>query len=341
MSKNGINIRHAELADQEGILQFIKKHWKEDHVFVVHPDLFEYYHVIDGKLTYVIAEDEHTKEIYGLQGYIASNRSGNPDVWGAIWKTIPTPAPYPFLGIKIMMYIRKCVNSRIFAGCGANPKTTIPLLKFLKEKTGKLNHYYRIADQRDYRIAEILHKNIIPLSESPKYNLIKFNSIVELQERFDIEKYKKRKPYKDGWYINRRYFEHPINDYQVYGIDKGDHQIDSILIAREQDHNEAKILRILDFIGVDTDLVGIGQWIQNVIEERHYEYVDCYCVGISNEIMNQAGFSLRDETDNNIIPNYFEPFVKGNIDIYYNTSENEDFYVFKADSDQDRPNIKK
>lgn len=339
MSKYGISIRHAELEDQNKIIQFLKEYWKKDHIFVVCPELFEYYHVIDGKLTFVIAEDDISKKIYGLQGYIASNRSDNPDVWGAIWKTIP--CPYPFLGIDIMRFIRKSINCRIFAGCGANPKTTIPLLKFLREKTGKMDHYYRIADQPSYEIAVIHQKTIIPLNNSPQYKLIKFNNIVQLKERFDIEKYKDRKPYKDIWYVNRRYFKHPINDYHVYGIDKGINRIDSILIAREQLQNGAKILRIVDFIGDDCDLAGIGCWIQNLMDEQHFEYVDCYCKGISNEIMNQAGFTLKDENDVNIIPNYFEPFVKANVDIYYNTSDDEKYYIFKADSDQDRPSIRR
>jgi hypothetical protein len=41
----------------------------------------------------------------------------------------------------------------------------------------------------------------------------------------------------------------------------------------------------------------------------------------------------------NIIPNYFEPFVAENIDIYFFSNTNEKVYIFKGDGDQDRPNF--
>lgn len=339
MAKYGITVRHAVLEDHDRVIQFIKEHWKEDHIFVLCPELFDYYHVIDGKLTYVIAEDDLTEEIYGLQGYIASNRSAEPDVWGAIWKTIP--CSYPFLGVEIMKTIRKSTNCRIFAGVGANPNTTIPLLKFLKEATGKMDHYYRLANQEVYQIAVVNQKTIPPLSESPRYKFVRFNTFDELRARFDISKYRDRKPYKDAWYVERRYYAHPMNHYDVYGIDKGRLHIESIVVAREQWQNGAKVLRLLDFIGQDQDLTGIGHTLQGLLEDNHYEYVDFYCKGLPHEVLTQAGFALRDAQDSNIIPNYFEPFVRENIDIYYNTSDDGDYYVFKGDSDQDRPSIKR
>jgi hypothetical protein len=75
------------------------------------------------------------------------------------------------------------------------------------------------------------------------------------------------------------------------------------------------------------------------MNENNYEYIDCYCYGISEKTMNAAGFLQRKETDTNIIPNYFEPFLCKNGDVYYYTSNIENFRSFKGDADQDQPRI--
>ncbi|EIA5267883.1 hypothetical protein LJ217_001634 [Campylobacter jejuni] len=50
------------------------------------------------------------------------------------------------------------------------------------------------------------------------------------------------------------------------------------------------------------------------------------------------GFKLLNK-DENLIPVYFEPFVKENIDIYFAfKSKNKNYAIFKGDSDQDRIN---
>ena len=103
--------------------------------------------------------------------------------------------------------------------------------------------------------------------------------------------------------------------------------------------NGTKILRIVDFIGKQSDINHIGQELQDLIARNDYEYIDFYCEGIENEILENAGLKLKDDSDLNTIPNYFEPFVQENIDIYYFTNCNEIFPIFKADGDQDRPSF--
>lgn len=54
--------------------------------------------------------------------------------------------------------------------------------------------------------------------------------------------------------------------------------------------------------------------------------------------MYEAGFVEVNEEDGNIIPNYFEPFVQENIDIWVDSRDDNSLFT-KADADQDRPNI--
>ena len=77
--------------------------------------------------------------------------------------------------------------------------------------------------------------------------------------------------------------------------------------------------------------------MQNLLNQNNYEYIDFYCEGIEKGILENAGLKLKDATDLNVIPNYFEPFVQENIDIHYFTNYDSSFPIFKADGDQDRP----
>lgn len=331
-------IREANMNDFYKILEFIKNYWDGNHIFVKHPELMKYQHIINNQLTYIIAEDIYTKNICAICGWISSNLTATPDINLVMWRALKTT--HPMIGLESVMYMKSNLNPRLFCSCGINKDTTQNIFSFLGYFTSKLNHYYRLADINKYTIAIVNKKNIIPIKEIPKYKLIKIDSFKNLKKIFSFKKYKNSKPYKDEWYINHRYFNHPVYNYKIYGIEKTNNSctLDSILVAREVTYNNSKVLRIVDFIGLDKDLEGISYELQNLIDCCNYEYIDFYCYGIKHEIMTKAGFILRDDSDKNIIPNYFEPFVQNNIDINFFSNDKENFHMYKADGDQDRPN---
>ena len=69
----------------------------------------------------------------------------------------------------------------------------------------------------------------------------------------------------------------------------------------------------------------------------NYEYVDLLSSGIDEEILMKSGFNKQQSSSGVIIPTYFEPFIRENMDIYYEKS-GEDLILFKGDADGDRPN---
>ena len=98
-------------------------------------------------------------------------------------------------------------------------------------------------------------------------------------------------------------------------------------------------IRFVDYIGERTLISGIGAFLKNLLSETDgAEYIDFYCAGINEEDVYEAGFVEVNEEDGNIIPNYFEPFVQENIDIWVDSREYNSLFT-KADADQDRPNI--
>ena len=145
-----------------------------------------------------------------------------------------------------------------------------------------------------------------------------------------------RIPKKDEWYINKRFFSHPVYKYLVWKITGANES--GLLVGREVEVNDAKILRIVDFLGNPNLLDGLYTEFRKMLEKNNYEYIDFYVYGIEDAHLENAGFILKTEEDRVIIPNYFEPFDQRNIEIY-GTSEISNIRACKADADQDRPNF--
>tara|TARA_B100000029_G_scaffold489450_1_gene547228 strand:- start:327 stop:581 length:255 start_codon:yes stop_codon:yes gene_type:complete len=71
------------------------------------------------------------------------------------------------------------------------------------------------------------------------------------------------------------------------------------------------------------------------------EYIDFYNFGIEKRVLVSNGFIKREPKSDIVIPNYFEPFQKKNVDLYFAFKCNKKyrFIINKGDGDQDRPSI--
>ena len=74
-----------------------------------------------------------------------------------------------------------------------------------------------------------------------------------------------------------------------------------------------KILRIVDFYGNFSKKINISQIIIKYLQDNQYEYVDMLLYGISPKIIKNFDFKIKN--NNQIIPNYFEPFKKINVEL--------------------------
>ena len=100
-------------------------------------------------------------------------------------------------------------------------------------------------------------------------------------------------------------------------------------------------MRLVDFIGEDSVLPRIGAALDAILNHAGAEYMDCYNAGIPADVWLAAGFTERVEGDGCIIPNYLTPPVHENTEYYYFHEQARSFLIlFKADGDQDRPNLK-
>jgi hypothetical protein len=333
-------LRIASKSDQSAILLFLKQNWKEDHIYIQNEALFEYDFLSGDRLNFILAINTND-ELDGILGFIQYSPEGaDSDLSTALWKVKPKSGD-PSLGIKLLNSLIYDFKFRVVSTVGANPRT-LPIYEFLGYFTGQLKHYFMLNDRRNtFNIIKNAHgvigiyNELQPVSD---IKLVRYETFEELSLDFDVEAYKQYSSFKSSWYINKRYFCHPIYTYNVFGIQHNNH-VNSILITREIIFAKSKILRVIDFLGDDTALCLIGGILKNIIHENDYEYIDFYQYGIADEIMKKAGFLFKNDFAELIIPNYFEPFEQSNVDINFFTCNKSSFRAFKGDGDQDRPNI--
>ncbi|SDM89531.1 hypothetical protein [Lachnospira pectinoschiza] len=334
------DIRLANLDDVPLIMKFIDKCWRKGHIMSRSRVLFDYEYVHETEVDFVIAIDKFSKDLEGIFGFIRCQKERNQDIWGSMWKVRDDHDNMKLLGIELARRVYILTGCRMHIGNGANPNTTIPLRKiFFREKTAKMKQFYRLNREiKDYKIAlikdeENLIENVVTkLREN--YSLKKIDNFKELENSYNLNK-TDIYPVKDAYYIKHRYFEHPFYNYLVYGIEING-QTSAVIFLRQINIMESSVLRIVDFLGDEESLLGISPSLDNLMQEKKAEYVDFYQFGLEDDILRKAGFINREDTKN-IIPNYFEPFLQENADIWVHyTMDNTRF--FKADGDQDRPN---
>lgn len=325
-----MEIREAKVSEVEDILEFIRNNWKSNHVYVEDKEFFKYEVLEKDKINFILGIEDNT--IKATLGYIKYSEDRS-DVFTIIWKNIGSS----LLGLKCLEFLIK-VNKGSISSCGINPKTK-KIYDYLGFNTGKLEHYYILNTEiEEYKIAKInfkeFYENPINLSQDLE-EVIPILTEKELESNITTEILSFQNIYKSKSYLVKRYLKHPYYKYELFFYKK------ALIVVKIIKENNSECLRIIDFIGDEKLLPELTKKLIKRMKESKYEYIDFYQYGISREIMKRAGFVKREEKSEDIIPNYFEPFEKKNIDIYYMTNLEENFKIFKGDGDQDRPSILK
>jgi len=331
-----IDIRFAKTTDTQNIRKFINSHWMENHILSRDKDFFLYEFQDNEDINFVIATDNQSN-IYAVLGFIKSS-TNNSDIWTAIWKAINHKA-HPMLGVELLDYLRNTNKYNRLISNGINSKT-IAIYDYFGFYTNYLNQYViinnNIQNFNILKISGIAHLKKVNLIENSQYSLIKLKES-ELDFDFDSQEFI---PHKDENYFIKRYFNHPIYIYDIYGIYK-EKTLTSIIVMREVALENSKILRIMDYLGDEKDIAYITSKIYQIIVNKGYEYVDFVCFGFDNANLKKAGFlKINLESAEVIVPNYFSPFVQENIKLNFmvDTKEINKLRMCKADGDQDRPN---
>lgn len=338
------SFRKAKKNDIDEIMYFIKSEWSDSHILANDKEFFiwqygnEEYGDFEN-INFVLMLDKNNN-IIGTNGY--NIYSNNPDriyVSSSITK-VKENLKLPLCGVELIKRFKELVPANAYYSSGTNPKTMLPIGKrVFHYDTGKVQQFYMYNDKLDeYKIFEY-NCEYNNAYEKSDYVFCKIDGIEKLLAGFDIEKKYDGQAYKSKEYINKRFFEHPIYRYQAIGIKENVtvNNFKAVVFAREIEAEGRKVLRIVDYLGELSVLGKIGVPLHQLMYEEEYEYIDMMVAKLPIELMEESGFHLRTEEDLNIVPTYFEPFLRENVDIYYQRS-NPNIVLFKADGDQDRPN---
>lgn len=338
MNLKQYTIRLCKKNEYEKLIEFFKRYWDESHVFCRNKKIFEFQHgdARDGEYDFIIAVHNLTNEIHGVLGFISSSTydKGNIKnpifVSGALWKVRDDIVNQEIgrLGLGMLFFLLKKYPKAAYTTLGLS-RDSQQIYDALHFDFGLMEHYY-IAN-RDINSFFIADEPVVNhnAKEDTDYKLQFISEIPqELKSCFF--------PPKDVAYIENRYSKHPFYRYEMLGVYKNN-QIKSVWITREIDVNNHKCMRIVDIVGDISELKGLEGNIYKFLKERKAEYIDCYCHGINKEFFFQIGF--KEVEGKTIIPNYFEPYEKKNVDIYYAAYSEKPIVIFKGDGDQDRPNL--
>lgn len=333
--------RFARLDECDRIMKWIDEHYQKGHILSKNKELFLYEYAEKNQLNIFLAVNKESKEIEATNGtcYSTSNKHIR-DVGGSIF--CASKNAMPLLGLELIKRLYQIDNYRYVIGNGSGENTLFLLKKVFKRHIGKLKHFYilnPVFKQKDFLIAKINEiiqaKNIANL-ETKHSNVIEIKNIQELQNNNCEYIFENLIPIKDFWYIQKRFFEHPIYKYKVYTI-KVQNKIKSIFVMRKQKHNGNIVWRIVEFIGDQTSFVYAQNFLYSLFD-KNTEYIDFYVYGFDDQILQNTGFIENNENSKNIIPDHFAPFEAKNIEIWFNSPVLENLLICKSWGDQDRPN---
>lgn len=330
----GYTIRFAKKEDISDIMLFFKEHWKESHILAKDRGFFEYEFCRGDEVCMVLLLNDKNG-IEGTLGYIPYGGELR-DIFTVMWKVLDNGQM--FAGVGLFYYLIDHGRCRHIFTSGLN-ESTRNIYKYLGFETGNLQHFYMLNTDCESRIAEIRDETEINTDYEDSGDMLSLRAVTD-RERFladYISETKEDRIHKSSEYMVRRYFDHPKYQYIIYQLWRNGEKTDSFLIAREQRQDGSAVLRLIDFVGDETLLACVGTPLRQIMRENRYEYTDMYVFGVNDDILCRAGFTKKKQDSANIIPNYFSPFCRKNVNIGIFWEKEMHPIIWKGDGDQDRP----
>ena len=341
------DIRMCREDEYEDLRSFFRQHWRKDHIFVLSKEILDFQHLNKdaGTYNFVIAKEKKSNEIHAILGFVTTSQFDREIkrtmLWPCIWKK-SDHINRKGLGVALHYHLSKNFEIETIAALGIT-ETALSIHKRWNYDIGKMEHFVMPNFKADDHLAKGLSGVYKSFDTDRKDDKVlmelsrkEYLSISADDPIFSVNSIYKSK----GYYLNR-FLNHPVYSYVFLGV-LYQENIDAIIVGRCCGDGAGKCLRIVDFVGDVANIINVRNQLQDYLQKNDYEYVDFVEVGLQKDILQSAGFINRRENDGVIVPNYFEPFLQENIDLDYAyktvVSDSKEI-IFKADADQDRPNI--
>lgn len=335
-----ISLRLAVAADKARMLQFLADHWRADHIFVQAPALFDWqYRKPDGAYHIVLALDE-AGTVLGFLGYIPTGQFdpalGCNEIMLAIWK-VREDMVLPGVGLRLLKWIEKTHKPRVIGAIGISDMVE-PIYSAFKYRLGELHHAALFgAGGAMGAIARAVPELALAQTSSDRLRLSDLPS-----DQGAVDLVAQGPGLKKSWhYLRTRYSEHPYYDYTLRGIFAGD-VLQAIVIWRRVAVGDAAVLRIVDVVGPTEALAQVTHALRDAVLAAQADYIDILAGGVDVDCLRTAGFVSPIDHPDLILPNFFNPFEARNVTVKlaYRCFDIPEriLALFRADSDQDRPN---
>jgi hypothetical protein len=338
-----INFRLLGHTEINKFNNFIKNQLSDEHIFSYDKKLFNWQHK-DRDFYHCMAAFKNSALI-GVQGVIPqcqfdSNLPRN-QIFLALWQV----DKHEGIGIGLKLY--ECILNEYrpeFIGSTGLKDNMIPFHKWKGFTIGKLDHHVILSPYIvDFKVAIIscnakkyINTTKNTLNQKFFFKRIKEEDLVNLNTS---SIYLHQTPLKSDCYLINRYFKHPTYNYILYALLENN-KIMSICIIRPVIIDGSTVLRFVDYVGENLYLIELYGYLLQLLKEYNAEYIDFYSYGIPLNVLKSAGFINRNKIDGLVIPNYFEPFERKNIELNYAyryLNRGAPIRMFKGDGDQDRP----
>lgn len=329
-------IRICKQSEYDKLIRFLKEHWNKDHIFVKSKAMLDFQHLDSQNSLYnfIVAHNANTQEFDAILGFIPLSHYDenlhHNDFWLAIWK-VKEESKKSGIGLGVLLYFINTFNPRSVAAIGTSAIAE-RVYKAYRWHIDALRHFYIKNTRKEcFSIATFISE--VQESKRVSQPSINFCEITDLDTLTDL--LCTYTPTKSLEFFKNRYMHHPIYTYKIYGIfDTNTQKCLALFVFRAVFVENACCLRIVDYLG--EFVPHCYESFQNLLESYNAEYIDMLCYTPNTQQILQMGFTQKQE--NEVVPNYFEPFVKDNVEIRFAyKSAGESYVIFKGDSDQDRP----
>jgi hypothetical protein len=341
-----IRIRFATVVDRERLVEFIREHWIATHVFTERPDLLDWQHrEADGRLNFVLAEDDDGT-VLGILGFIPLGHFdpalGVRDITLAIWKVRDEGVP-PGVGLNLLKHLKNQLNPRLIAAIGTSEMVR-PIYKALRYTVDTMHHSAIFAPRTDAAkpVAQGVPASALSAAgPSDRLVLHPLDETAAPDVRAAVDRIAGNAvPAKSWAYVATRYLEHPWYRYTLRAVHL-DGRLVAVVVWRAVVAEGATVLRIVDVVGGTGWLDHATGTLQQEVVAAQAEYIDLVQWGVDPARLDAAGWVSPATTDGLVLPNYFSPFERRNVEIgmavrLFDAAA--PAHLYRADSDQDRPN---
>ena len=321
----------ATATDEPEIREFIRCHWRADHIFVLDDSFFLFEMCPYGTPNFALLRAEGI--LVGILGFTqSSSLIRESDLFLVLFRALKTE------GVlnpgKLLMDFVRGLTARNIHTIGANEKV-IPYYRFLGFTVGLMDNLVWLNPEfREY----FADKEIaIPSRKVPREFSVSDPSLFTVKSLnfglHDIKRhfYQPKTLAKDPDFFWRRYSCHPYYEYEFVLSTK----FLCIGVFRRQRLGNFTGIRVIDWVGDYSLLADFVRFLIDTASDQGIAYVDLYSTGFDTSNLVKAGLSKA--TIHFYAPNYHEPLVWKMVDLPFATSSGEVPVFFRGDCDQDRP----